>query len=265
MANNDVKSLLDSIIDNTNNSYPAGDGPVYDKDTVGAYNTKNNFHPQTFDSGKFREKLSLYVLHDLISTMMHDETADLNEMIDESIMRHINSNYKGSCYGYLCKARDDLKSPLLSNIIQEVDDKVSETKKQIEITKDADDLTKIDINDILKNVTNYEEFREKLGKAVTDKVIDDVANVITKRNDAPVFDNIDEELEKDNAKDGEDVTEESVILKLCGAIVVEHAANKNPISTEEGLNRAIVEYCIDKMDWLFKQYSPDNFWTRYKL
>lgn len=263
---NDVKSLLDSIIDNTNNSYPAGE-PTYDKNTVGAYNTRNNFHPQTFDAGKFREKLSLYVLHDLINTMMHDETADLNEMIDESIMRHINSNYKGSCYGYLCKARDDLKSPLLANIIQEVDDKVSETKKQVEITKDADDLTKIDITEILKNVTNYEEFREKLGKAVTDKVIDDVANVITKRNDAPVFDNIDEELEKDDAKKpaDEDVTNESVILRLCGAITQEYAIAKNPISTEEGLQRAIVEYCIDKMDYLFKQCSKENIWTRYKI
>ena len=260
----DVKSLLDSIIDNTNNSYPTGD-PSYDKDTVGAYNTRNNFHPQTVDFGKFREKMCLYVLHDLINTMMHDETADLNEMIDESIMRHIKSNYGGSCYGYLCKARDDLKSPLLANIIQEVDDKVSETKKQVEITKDADDLTKIDITDILKNVTNYEEFREKLGKAVTDKVIDDVANVITKRNDAPVFDNIDEELEKDNKQTNEDVTEESVILKLCGAITQEYAIAKNPISIEEGLNRAIVEYCIDKMDYLFKQYPKENIWSRYNI
>ena len=251
----DVKGLLDSIINNTDSSYPDGNGPVYDKNTVGAYNTKNNFHPQTFDSGKFKEKLSLYVLHDLINAMMHDETTDLNEMIDESIMRHIKTNYGGSCYGYLCNARDRLKSPLLTDVVQEVDDKTDETKKQVEITKDADDLTNINVNEMLKNVTNYEEFRDKLTKAVTDKVVDDVANVITKRNDAPVFDNIDEELEKD-APDKEtetgDVTKESVILNLCGDIVVEYAARKQPISTEDGLNMAIVEYCIDKMDYLFK-------------
>ena len=109
----DVKNLLDSIIDNTNNSYPVGGkGPVYNKDTVGVDITHNNFHPQTFDKGKFKEKLSMYVLKDLVCAMMHDETTDLDAMIDESIMRHIKNNYNGSCYSYICNARDRLKSPL---------------------------------------------------------------------------------------------------------------------------------------------------------
>ena len=91
-----VKSLIDDIIHNTDNSYPAGKGPVYDKDTVGAEITHNNFPVQTFDKGKFKEKLSLYVLKDLVSAMMADDVADVDHMVDDSIMRHIRDNYNGS-------------------------------------------------------------------------------------------------------------------------------------------------------------------------
>ena len=68
---NNVKDMLDSIINNTDNSYQKNDkGPAFKANTVGATVTSNNFHPQTFDSGKFKEKLSLYVLHDLVDAMM---------------------------------------------------------------------------------------------------------------------------------------------------------------------------------------------------
>ena len=264
---NDVKNLLDSIIDDTNNSYPAGGkGPVYDKETVGAYNTRNNFHPQTFDKGKFREKLSLYVLHDLVGAMMHDETTDLDNMIDESIMRHIKNNYNGSCYSYLTNARDRLKSPLLADVIQEVDDKTDEVEEELEETKDEDTLNfEINIKDLLKDVVDYDDFREKLKDQVSKKVVDDVAGVITQRNDAPIFPDLDEKLNKKDADEvadeekaaeegmmDEDHTTESVILKLTGAIVTEAAINKVSMSTEEGMNRAVVEYCLNEMDYLFK-------------
>ncbi len=280
---NDVKNLLDSIIDNTNNSYPAGGkGPVYDKETVGAYNTHNNFHPQTFDKGKFREKLSLYVLHDLVGAMMHDETTDLDEMIDESIMRHIKNNYDGSCYSYLSNARDRLKSPLLADVIQEVDAKADEVEQELEETKDEDALSgDIDIQTLLKDVTDYEDFREKLKDQVSKKVVDDVAGVITQRNDAPVFPDLDEKLNKQDAEDaekeaedeeateedmmGEDHTTESVILKLSGAIVTEAAINKVSMTTEEGINRAVVEYCINEMDYLFKADPKVNMYARYRI
>lgn len=267
---NDVKNLLDSIIDNTNNSYPVGGGkgPVYDKDTVGAYNTHNNFHPQTFDKGKFKEKLSLYVLHDLVGAMMHDETSDLDGMIDESIMRHIKNNYNGSCYSYLCNARDRLKSPLLADVIQEVDSKTDEVEDELEQTKDDDSLAgEINIAVLLKDVTDYEDFRKKLKEQVSKKVVDDVAGVITQRNDAPVFPDLDEELEKKDADDvtEEDNTQESVILKLSGAIVTEAAIEKINMSTEEGLNRAIVEYCLNEMDYLFKADPKVSMYARYKI
>lgn len=273
---NDVKNLLDSIIDDTNNSYPAGGkGPVYDKETVGAYNTHNNFHPQTFDKGKFREKLSLYVLHDLVGAMMHDETTDLDNMIDESIMRHIKNNYNGSCYSYLTNARDRLKSPLLADVIQEVDDKTDEVEEELEETKDEDTLNfEINIKDLLKDVVDYDDFREKLKDQVSKKVVDDVAGVITQRNDAPIFPDLDEKLNKqdadevadeEKAAEGEDHTTESVILKLTGAIVTEAAINKVSMSTEEGMNRAVVEYCLNEMDYLFKADPKVNMYARYRI
>jgi uncharacterized protein (UPF0262 family) len=277
---NDVKNLLDSIIDDTNNSYPAGGkGPVYDKETVGAYNTHNNFHPQTFDKGKFREKLSLYVLHDLVGAMMHDETTDLDNMIDESIMRHIKNNYNGSCYSYLTNARDRLKSPLLADVIQEVDAKADDVEEELEETKDEDVLSgDIDIKTLLKDVTDYDDFREKLKDQVSKKVVDDVAGVITQRNDAPIFPDLDEKLNKQDADEvadeekaaeegmmDEDHTTESVILKLTGAIVTEAAINKVSMSTEEGMNRAVVEYCLNEMDYLFKADPKVNMYARYRI
>ena len=270
----DVKSLIDDIIHNTDSSYPARKGPVFDKDTVGAEITHNNFHPQTFDKGKFKEKLSLYVLHDIISAMMHDETSDMDEMVDASIMRHIKNQYNGSCYDYLSSARDRLNSPLLADIVQEMDDKADEVEDELEKTKDDDNLAgEINIAVLLKDVTNYDEFREKLKDQVSKKVVDDVAGIITKRNDAPVFDDLDEELDKKDADDvkedeegySDEETQESVILRLCGKIVTESYVQKKPITTEEGINRAIIEYCVDQMDWLFKAEPKVNIFDEFGI
>ena len=274
---NNVKDMLDSIINNTDNSYPAGKGPVFKNNTAGATVTHNNFHPQTFDSGKFKEKLSLYVLHDLVDAMMADDTAGLDEMVDKSIMKHINDNYDGSCYGYLCAARDRLKSPLLSNVVQEVDDMTDEIGEDLEENKDESVINngEIDVKVLLKDVIDYDEFRKKLKDAVSEKVVNDVYGVITKRNDAPMFDNLDEELEKkdkDDIKEAEeeeasteDVTEESVIMRLTGAIVTEHAIAKDPISTDEGMDQAIVEYCLHELDMCFKATPKTSFWDSHKF
>jgi hypothetical protein len=272
---NDVKNILDSIIDDTDNSYPKGKGPVFDKDTVGATYTRTNYTPQTFDAGKFKEKLSLYVLHDLVSAMMHDEVTDLDNMIDSSIMKHIQNDYDGSCYGYLCAARDRLKSPLLADVVQEVDDATEDAKNELEDTKDDDAVAgEINIAVLLKDVTDYDEFREKLKKAVSDKVVNDVYGVVTKRNDAPVFDDLDDELDKqdadeagkeDSKKEEEDVTEESVILRLTGAIVTEYAMNKTPITTEEGSDRAVIEYCLHQLDMCTKNKPKVSIWQRHKI
>ena len=274
---NDVKAMLDSIINNTDNSYvkKSGKAPALKKDTVGATITQNNYPVTTFDAGKFKEKLSLYVLHDLVDAMMADDTVGLDEMVDKSIMNHINNNYEGSCYGYLCAARDRLKSPLLAGVVQEVDDITEETSEELEENKDDDTLAgNINIQVLLKDVTDYDTFRDKLKDAVSKKVVDDVYGVVTKRNDAPVFDDLDEELEKkdkgevqEKAEAGaeEDVTEESVIMRLTGAIVTEHAIAKDPISTDEGMDQAIVEYCLHELDMCFKAKPKTSFWQSHKF
>ena len=273
MPENNVKSLLDDIISKTNTSFnKTNSATVGDKESVGVTVTHNNFHPQTFDSGKFREKLSLYVLHDLIDAMMHDETQDLNEMIDTSIIKHIKDNYNGTCYGYLCNARDRLKSPLIGDIVQEVEDKTSDTENALDDTKDSDLLNgDIDVHTLLKDVKDYDTFRDKLKKQVSNKVVKDVAQVITKRNDAPVFDDLDEKLNKKDADEvkkdmsNDETAQESVIVKMCGAIVTECAIAHTPISTEEGMNRAIVEYCLNEMDYLFKQVPKKTMYMKYNI
>jgi hypothetical protein len=271
---NNVKDMLDSIINNTDSSYQKdAKSPAFNKNTVGATVTSNNFHPQTFDSGKFKEKLSLYVLHDLVDAMMADDTAGLDQMVDKSIMKHINDNYDGSCYGYLCAARDRLNSPLIRNIVQEVDDITEETEDKLEETKDDDTLAgQINIQVLLKDVTDYDTFRDKLKDAVSKKVVDDVYGVVTKSNDAPVFDDLDEELEKKDSDDvaedkkkEEDVTEESVILRLTGAIVTESAIAGNRMSTDEGMDQAIVEYCLHELDMCFKATPKTSFWQSHKF
>lgn len=250
---NDIKSLLDDIINKTNNSFENNDEPH-----------KCDGHCENsikFDENKYREKISLCVLKDLVSAMMHNETKDVDHMIDKSILHHIKRNYNGTCYGYLCDARNRLMSPLIDEIIQEIDSKTASVKKKLNETKDSEILNeKIDVKDILKNTDNYSDFLEKITEKTTNDVINDVADVVSQSTNAPVFDNLDEEMSKTD-----DTTNESVILKMCGSIVQESYINKKPISTEDGLNRAILEYCIYKMDYLFKANPKESIFTKYKL
>ncbi len=243
----DIKSMLDSIIDGANNKFP---------NTVNSTIHQNlgTDMPQTFDAGKFREKLSLYVLKDIICAMMHDETKDLDGMIDQSIMKHIHDDYGTSCYGYLCKAKDKLNSPIMSDIIQEIDEKTMQVQSKVvdrqddSFTADAENM-----KDELKNIENYDELRDRLKEIVSNKVVNDVAKVITQSNDAPVFDKLDEKIvERKNDQANEEQTNESVILRMTGKYVTEAAMSGSPITTEEGMQRAIIEYCLCEMDYLFK-------------
>ena len=256
----DIKSMLDSIIDGANNKFP---------NTVNSTIHQNPGvdMPQTFDAGKFREKLSLYVLKDIICAMMHDETKDLDGMIDQSIMNHINNDYKTTCYGYLCKSRDKLNSPILSDIIQEIDQKTMTVQSKVvdrqddSFTADAEDL-----KDELKNIDNYDELRERLKEVVSNKVVNDVAKVVTQSNDAPVFDDLDEKLaekKEEKLETDEETTNESVILRMSGQFVSEAAMAGKPISTEEGMNRAIIQYCMNEMDYLFKMDPSMRGMSRY--
>lgn len=250
---NDIRNLLDNIINDTNNSYPT-------------QNHQPIEHPVVqFDKGKFREKLSMYVLKDIISAMMHDETKDLDGMIDESITQHIQDNYNGTCFGYLSQARANCNnSPLLGDIIQEIDDTVEDTAKEVSDKKDESVADKVDVKKILNESENYDEFREKLKKQVSEQVVNDVAKVVTTKDDAATFDSLDEKFAKSNMDDESDPTTESVILRMTSSIVVESGMNGKPIPTEEGINRAVVKFCLAKMDHLFKQRPKKyDIYTKY--
>lgn len=248
---NEIKDLLDDITNDVDNSYaPEGGNGV------------------TFDSGKFRERLSLYVLKDIVCAMLNENPEDVDEMVDNSIMKHIRDNYDGSCYGYLCHARDRLASPemnVFGNIVQEIDEKCKCACEAACRTKQVQEAATEDIKEMLDGVTNYNELREKLKEEVSDEVVNDVVAVITKSAEAPTFTNLDKKvavvntnensINPDGTKDispEDDLTTESFILKRIGNIISEGAINGESISQEEAYDTAIVEYAIAQMDVMTK-------------
>ena len=301
---------MDDIIKDTDKRYSEDDG--YEK----------------FDKEGFREKLSMFVLRDIIDAMMAHDTKDLDGMIDDSIMKHIHDDYKGTCYGYLCKSRDKCKSPLLADIIQEIDEKTNEVAQECALTKNEPVVEAADVKKMLEGVDDYDSFIEKLASEVSQKVVDDVAGLLTDGGaKAPSFSDLDDKIElqptdqkavedeeapaDDAAPEGgpeqaateepvenpdkQKATEEpevkkeeaepaeaaevsdvapaegaeapeisateSVILTMCGNIVLESALNGVKMPTEEGLERAIVQFCLAEMDHLFKQ--PSNISDKY--
>ena len=91
--------------------------------------------------------------------------------------------------------------------------------------------------------------------------MNDVANVITKGNDAPTFDGIDDKIEP---VDDASVVTESVIMKMVPSVIQEHAIESGlKVNVETGIEMAIVEYCICEMDKLFKMHPKTNNVMRY--
>lgn len=305
----DIKSLMDDIINDTDKRY--SDDEAYEK----------------FDREKYREQLSMFVLKDIISAMMANQTDGLDEMIDDSIMKHIHDDYKGTCFGYLCNARDKCKSPLLADVIQEIENKTAETAQECAITKNRCVAEAADVKKMLEGVEDYEGFISKLAEEVSEKVVNDVAGLLTDGGaKAPTFSDLDDKIdlqptnanateetpedssegeadstsaeptdganpdaatatpgadettevkteEDDSAAGdmsgdtsgdagGEEVsTEASVILTMCGNIVLESAIEGHRMSTEEGIERAIVQFCLAEMDFMFKQ--PSTVYGKY--
>ena len=257
----DIKSLLNSIIDDGDHDRP-----------ITAANPTGNPYVK-FNTTDFREKLSLHVLHDIIAAMMADDVKDVEGMIDEAILRHIKNDYKGTCFGYLRNARDKLNSPLFGDIVQEIEDKTEEARQNAMkgiAEKDPAAIT----NALLDGVENWDEFRERVGEIVKNKVVYDVTNSIVGSNKVPVFDGIDQKITVDKNESNKDLMnapqqaepqpqqmepqpamqqQESVIIKMCGNIVTEQALLGNRITTEEGIERAIITYCLGEMDSLTKQ------------
>jgi hypothetical protein len=311
MAKN-IKGLMDDIIKDTDKRYSEDDG--YEK----------------FDKEGFRERLCMFVLRDIIDAMMAHDTKDLDGMIDDSIMHHIHDDYKGTCYGYLCKSRDKCKSPMLADIIKEIDEKVNEVAQECSLTKNEPVLESAEVKKMLEGVEDYDSFVEKLASEVSQKVVDDVAGLLTDGGaKAPSFSDLDDKIElkpagavedteapaneaepteetpaateepvenpeenKEGATEEPEVKKEedtsaasdvapdtasapeastdeapeisateSVILTMCGNIVLESAMNGVKMPTEEGLERAIVQFCLAEMDRLFKQ--PSNIYDKY--
>jgi hypothetical protein len=245
---NEIKNLLDDITKDVDASYNPTEGPGI-----------------TFDKGAFREKLSLYVLKDIVCAMLDENIDDVDEMVDKSIMKHIHDNYDGSCYGYLCHARDRLASPgmnVFGNIVQEIDEKCKAACESACVNKQVQEAAVSDAKELLDGVENYDQLREKLKKEVSQQVVNDVVKVITKSSEAPVFDIDDKVKVVDNpepainpngTKDSEDdVTTESFILKRIGGIITEGAIAGETISQEEAYDTAIVEYAIAQMDVMTK-------------
>lgn len=246
----DVKDLINNIINDTNNSYPQ----------KGEYNSPNMVsNPVTFDKSAYKNKLSMFVLKDVISAMMHDETQNVDTMIDSAIDDHLKNDCKCSPYDYLVKSRDNLNSPLIGDVIQEIDDYADTVEAELKDTKDpVKQDTEIDIKDLVKDIPDYDTFRKKLEEETSKRVVDDVSNEIINSNGAATYDNIDDKFAKKDP-----VKTESVILRATGSIVTEAAMHGKTISTEDGLNQAIVEYCIAEMDYLFKHPITNSIYTKY--
>lgn len=241
----DIKALLDGIIKDTDSSYPVNQN-------------SDSMNGNTFDQGAYKDKLSGTVMKDIVSAMMNDETREVNDIIDQRIANHINQNYNGSCYGYLCQASKSLgNSPIVDSIIQEINAKTDACAQRISESKDGSIVDEeVPVSELIKNVGNYDELRERIKDTVTKKVVADVSNVITKSNDAPVFDKVDEKLD--------DITNESMIMKMTAGIVTEYATEHHArLATEEGMNIAVAEYCIAEMDRLFKQRPKVSIYAKY--
>lgn len=246
---NDIKNLLDDITNDVN----------------AAYNPDNGT-PTTFDSGKFREKLSLYVLKDIVCAMLDENVDDVDEMVDKTIMKHINDNYDGSCYGYLCHARDRLANPgmnVFGSIVQEINERTTCAAETCSKCGHVQEAAVTDAKELLNGIENYDQLREKLKKEVSQQVVDDVVKVITKSAEAPVFDAINKKIDvvdkpepainPNGTKDDEDdITKESFILKRIAGIITEGAIAGEVVPQEEAYETAIVEYAIAQMDILTK-------------
>lgn len=274
---NDIKSLLDNIIDDTDNSYPE------------KVDTSTSNPALTFDKGSFREKLSLGVLRDMITAMMGGHTEDMDGMIDDAIIKHIACDYNGSCYDYLCAARDRRKSPMLGDVIQEIDNAVEDADEHIKLTKDTSDIKSDSdvIRDLANNVPDYDTFTNKLGENVKEKIISSVTADLVKNNKAPKFrDTLAVELkavspsqptsqpESDSSTDTPDLTvgdedmmspkTESVIITAATKMISEsYFSTGNKMEVDEAMNRAICEYCLTQLDLCFTLRSSDDFYDKY--
>lgn len=261
----DVKNMLDDIINRTNKSYPASAANVTDGN-LGAIHKINT--PTTFDKGAFKEKLSMYVLKDIIQAMMVDDTSDLDNTIDTAIMRHMKDDCGCGCYDYLKNAKHRLKSDLIGDIIQEIDDAADKTAAKVAVTKDPSVANDVDVKNILENVENYEDFTKLMAEKTTNQVVEQMKNVLKDSNAAPTFDGdeLDNKLGEGTKKmSTNDSVNESSIMKIYSTIIYESYVDGQPtISSDMGMEMAFIEYCIDQIDHAFMATPKRPLMARYR-
>lgn len=250
MSDINVKSLIDQVISQT----PGGEFK----------NTGNQDRGlPVFDKRDCKNKLSMLVLKDLIRGMMRDEPIEgLDNMINVSLGKYLNDPaFKGcDAYDYMCRSRDRLSSPMLGELIQELDDAADKLDADSKEGKKID-IDNYDINDILKNIENYDDLRNTLKEIVSQKVVRDVTKTIVKSNDAPTFENLDEKL----AQTDDNTTQESIILNISGQIFKEAYRHDKNADSNTALRQAIVEYCVYQLSQTFKQYPRTNIFVEYDI
>ena len=263
MADN-IKNMLDDIINRTNKSYPASASNVTDGN-LGAIHKINA--PTTFDKGAFKEKLSMYVLKDLIQAMMVDDTSDLDNTIDTAILRHMKDDCGCGCYNYLKGAKDRLKSDLLGDIIQEIDEAADTASEKVSVTKDPETANDVDVNDILENVDDYNEFKKLLTEKTTNQVVEQMKNEIVNSNQGAVWNDkeADEKIGTGTPKVNTPTPgTESSIMKIYSTIIYESYVDGKPtIDEETGMEMAFIEYCLDQLDHCFKVTPKHPIMARY--
>jgi hypothetical protein len=277
---NSISSLLNDII------------------SKGTDNPSQNVVPEanrSFDKEAAKEKLAFGIIKDMTKAMMNDDTPKDESMLDNSILDHIHNDYKGTCFGYLNDAKNRLKSPLFESMIEAIEEAVIQEEADFEDKGYVADNHKIS-EDILDGNPDYQTFRDKLAKETSNMVVNDVAGELLKSNQTPDFSNIDNkikgvsedpnteppaeeaELTGGEAPTGEEpVTEEeqelptapteeynaslneSAILNMTQTIVTESFVNGKPMTTEDGMEKAICEFCVQQLCFLVKDTSRSPF------
>lgn len=261
-----ISSLLNDIIANGSNA------------TTSVANPSNV--NVSFDKDKEKDKLAFGVIKDMTKAMMADDPPKDESMIDSSIMDHIQNDYKSTPFGYLNDAKNRLKSPLLESLIESIEAAVIQEEADFKENGYVSDNHKIS-SDILEGNPDYQTFRDKLAKETSNMVVNDVAGELLKTNQTPDFSNIDNKIKPVSKEAGsapaeeEPVTEEdqelpttpveenmqteSAIINMSQTIVTESYAVGNPLTTEQGMEKAICEYCVQQLCFLFKDTSRSPF------
>lgn len=228
----------------------------------------------TPDINDEKNKQSLAVLSDVVHAMMNDDTAGYDEKIDEAIDKHCRNDVKCTPYGYIKRAQMSCGSPLLGDIIQEIDKRAECAAGKMENISEANKIVLIKSLPF-ENNPEYDELRGRINEAVTKKIVSDVKKEYDKSKETPSFKNsvVDdietvansiggtEETSKEvgPTEQSEGVSESAIIMRSSQLIQESYRSlNDTPISFEEATETAIIEFCIEQMDQLFKMNSYIN-------